>query len=126
MVASLGLAALALRAGLRLRRGRRRADPRRPDAMRRHLRLAKPAALGVALGFLGGPLSMALLRGRSPFGTAHAWIGIVVVLLFGATALLGRRLEKGRPASRDLHAALGLAAVLLGAAAAVMGFVLLP
>jgi hypothetical protein len=123
---ALALAALALRAGLRLRGARRRGARRPPGEYRRHLRLAKPAVLALALGYLGGPASMWWLRGREPFGTAHALAGSVALALFVAAAVLGRRLERGRTRRRDLHGALALLACAAAAAAAVTGLVLLP
>lgn len=126
MLASLGLAALALRSGLALRAARRRGMRRRPEALRRHLALAKPAIAAVAIGFAAGPLSMALLRGRDPFATAHGWIGTIALALFLAAAWLGRRLERGRGRPLDAHAALATLAVLAAGVAALTGFVLLP
>jgi hypothetical protein len=126
MLASIALAALALRSGLALRSARRRGVRRRPEELRRHLALAKPAIAFVAIGFLGGPLSMAFLRGREPFATAHGWIGMTALALFVAAFVLGRRLEQGRGRPLDAHAALATLAVLAAAAAALTGFVLLP
>src|SRR5690606_36675767 len=51
MLASLGLAALALPSGLALRAARRRGMRPRPEALRRHLALAKPAIAAVAIRF---------------------------------------------------------------------------
>jgi hypothetical protein len=126
MALSLLLAAIALRAGLALRRARRGLSNRDPGQRARHLRVSKPAVLLLLAGFGGGPLSMALLRGERPFGTAHAWIGLTTAALFLATALLGRRLERGRSRAFDAHALAGVLALLLAALAAVAGFVLLP
>jgi hypothetical protein len=126
MLASLGLAALALRSGLRLRRARRGRAPRGPELRRRHLRLAKPAAVLVLVGFVGGPISQVWLRGGEPLSTLHGAIGLLVAALFAAAAVLGHRIEEGRSRAFDVHAACGAAAVLLGALAAVAGFVLLP
>jgi hypothetical protein len=126
MIAAIGLATLALRSGLALRGARRRGERRRAPELRRHLALAKPALLLVVLGFAGGPLSMAWLRGREPFGTAHAWIGSTALVLFVAAGILGRRLERGRGRPLDAHALLATLAVLAAAAAALTGFVLLP
>ena len=126
MVVSIAVAALALRAGLALRRARR-ANLRRPPAMRRsHLRLAKPAVALVLIGFVGGPLSAVYLRDWSPFGTFHAFVGLAVAALFASAAALGHRLEEGRSRALDAHALLGGAAVLAAAIAAVAGFILLP
>lgn len=126
MVASLAGVALALRAGMALRRARRTGERRAPDLRRRHLRVAKPAVAAVALGFAGGPLSMLWLRDRAPFETAHAWLGAAALALFAAAAVLGRRIERGRSRALDAHALLGVLGALLAGAAAVAGFVLLP
>ncbi len=126
MVGSILLAVAALRAGLALRRSRRGLARRDPAQRRRHLRLSKPAVWLILVGFAGGPLSMALFRGREPFGTVHAWLGVAAAGCFAATAVLGWRLEHGRGRAHDGHALLGALAVLAAAVAAVAGFVLLP
>jgi hypothetical protein len=126
MLGALLLVALALRAGLALRRVRRLSLPRAPGLRRRHVRLAKLALAGVTLGFAAGPLSMLWLRERAPFETAHAWLGSATLALFAATFALGRRLERGRGRPLDAHALAGVLAALLAGATAVAGFVLLP
>lgn len=126
MLASLVLAFAALRTGLALRRARRGRTRRDPAQRARHLRLAKPAIWLVLAGFAGGPLSMALLRAEPPFGTLHAFAGLVAAALFAGTAIAGWRLERGRGRPRDAHALLGVLALLAAAAAAIAGFVLLP
>ena len=94
MVASLGVVALALRAGLRLRRARFGRGPRAPDLLRDHLRFAKPAIALVFAGFLSGPISAVWLRDWTPFATFHAWLGFIAAALFLAVAVLGWRLER--------------------------------
>jgi hypothetical protein len=126
MVASLGVVALALRAGLRLRRARFGREPRTPDLLRAHLRFAKPAIALVFVGFLSGPISAAWLRDWTPFATFHAWLGFLAAALFLAVALLGWRLERRRGRPVDAHAALAGFAVLAAAVAVVAGLVLLP
>ena len=126
MGVAIALCALALRAGLVLRGSRLGRCRRTPAERRRHLRLAKPAVALVCVGFVGGPLSAVWLRGWAPFGSFHAWLGLLAVGLFAAAALLGHRLETGRSRSFDLHALLGGLGVLAAAVAAVAGFVLLP
>ena len=126
MVASLGVVALALRAGLRLRRARFGREPRTPDLRRAHLRFAKPAIALIGVGFLSGPISAAWLRDWTPFATFHAWLGILVAALFLAVAYLGWRLEQRRDRSVDAHAILAGLAVLAAAVAVVAGLVLLP
>jgi hypothetical protein len=126
MLASLALAAATLRAGLRLRAGRRRGAPGLAEARRRHLRLAKRCLPMLLAGFIAGPASAVWLRGWDAFATLHSWIAIVALLLFAATGWLGRRLERGALRWRDIHARLAIAALLAGAAALGTGFVLLP
>jgi hypothetical protein len=126
MVASLGFVALALKAGLRLRRARFGREPVTPDLLRTHLRVAKPAVVLICVGFLAGPISVFWLRGWEPFTTFHAWLGTLAAALFVAVAVLGRRLEQriGRPV--NAHAILASLAVLVAAVAVVAGLVLLP
>jgi hypothetical protein len=126
MVASLGVVALALRAGLRLRRARFGREPRTPDLLRAHLRFAKPAIALVCVGFLAGPISAVWLRNWTPFATFHAWLGSLAAALFLAVAVLGWRLEQRRGRPVDAHAILASLAVLVAAIAVVAGLVLLP
>jgi len=126
MAISIGFAARALRSGLAMRRARHRRCTRHPGDVRRHLARAKPAVLLVLVGFAGGPISMAWLRGRAPFESAHGRIGLVAAALFAATALLGRRLERGRGRPLEAHAVLALCALLAAGLAAATGIVLLP
>jgi Protein of unknown function (DUF4079) len=126
MLASLALATATLRAGLRLRAARLRGARGLAAARRRHLRLAKLSVPMLFAGFLAGPASAVWLRGWDPFATLHSWIAIVAVLLFAATAWLGRQLEHGDVGRREIHGRLAIAALLAGAAALGTGFVLLP
>ncbi len=126
MAFSLALAVLTLRAGLALRRARRGRAARDPRLRVRHLRLAKPAVACVLVGFVGGLVSAVLLRGWTVFGSFHGGLGLAVVMLFAATAVLGRRIELGRARAFEAHAWLAALAVLGAALAAVAGFVLLP
>jgi hypothetical protein len=126
MLAALALVLAALRQGLRLRRARtaRRTPP--AGARAAHLRLAKPAVACIALGLLAGPASAVWLRGWDPLGTFHGAVGVIAAGLFAATAVHGRRLERGRGAARGAHAAFAALAVLAAGMAAIAGFVLLP
>jgi len=126
MVASLAAVALALRAGLRLRRARFGRERRTPDLLRAHIAVAKPAIAVICVGFLAGPISAVWLRDWTPFATFHAWIGLLAVGLFLAVAVLGWRLERHRGRPVDAHAALAGLAVLAAAVAVVAGMVLLP
>lgn len=126
MTASLALALLTLRAGLRLRRARRLGLRRRAADLQRHLRLAKPAVAMILVGSAGGPISAVWLRGWDAFRTAHSWIALTALCLFVATAVLGRRLEQGRGRPVEAHARLALLATFAAAGAFIAGFVLLP
>ena len=134
MLAALALTGLALRAGLRLRAarlGRARKGSPRGALLRAHLRLARPAVVIALLGFVGGPASAAWLRGWTPFGSFHAWLGVLVALLFATAGFLGHRLATGRVtgdrgAFATRHGLTGTLALLAGAVAAAAGMVLLP
>jgi len=126
MLVSITLAVLTLRAGLALRRARRRREPRDPKLRRRHLRLAKPAVALVLAGFVGGPISAVVLRDWQAFASFHGKLGLAVAALFLAAAVLGRRIERGRASAFEAHAWLGALAVLGAALTAIAGFVLLP
>ena len=99
---------------------------RKEGLLRAHLRLAKPAVVMIGVGFLAGPLSALWLRDWTPFGSFHAWLGGLAVILFATTAILGRRLEHGRGRPVEAHAILAGLAVMAAAVTAVAGFILLP
>ena len=120
------LCAVALRAGLALRRTRVKRTRRTADLLRAHLRVAKPAVVLVAIGFAAGPISAFWLRDWRPISTFHSWLGIVAFGLFVSAGLLGRRLERGRGGPVEAHAISGGLALLFAAVAAVAGFILLP
>jgi len=127
MLASLTLAFLALRSGLRMRSARRRSGARRdPKERTRHLRLAKTALAMLLLGFSAGLASAVWLRGWEIFHTAHAFVSSTALLGFLTTGVLGRRLERGHQSVRELHGLLALLSTLLAVAAFGTGFVLLP
>ncbi|MDH3684601.1 MAG: DUF4079 family protein [Myxococcales bacterium] len=126
MLASLGLAGVAWRAGMHLRAVRRRRTRPRPGDRARHLRVAKPAVALIGIGFVAGPVSMVFLRGSAAFTTAHAAVAAVALMSFVATAVLGRRLERGTQSAREAHAIVGTLALLAAIAALGTGFVLLP
>jgi hypothetical protein len=129
MLLALALAAVALRAGLKMRRRRTRGEPPRRGLLASHLRVARPAVLLLLVGFLGGPVSAAWLRDWAPFGTLHAWLGVLAAGLFAAAGWMGWRMQHGqlsRSRGANVHGALGTLAMLAGAAAAAAGMVLLP
>ncbi|MBW2232696.1 MAG: hypothetical protein JRG92_16480 [Deltaproteobacteria bacterium] len=123
---SLALVALALRAGLEMRRRRHAGERRGRELVARHLRLAKPAVYMIAAGFLGGPLSAWWLRGWTPGRTFHAGLGVVAAALFLSAGVMGHRILRGKSRAVDAHGWLGLLGMLVAAVAAVAGFVLLP
>jgi hypothetical protein len=126
MVVGITLAFVAMRAGLKLRRARTQGGRRTRTMRDAHLRLAKPAVIVVAVGFLGGIVSAYFLRGWTPFENFHGWLGLAVAGLFVAAAVVGHRIEEGKSRAFDAHALLGGLALLSAAVAAVAGFVLLP
>ena len=126
MVVSILVSMLALRSGLVMRSARRRRVRPPEGARARHLRLAKLAVAMVAVGFFAGLASTMWLRGWGVFTTAHGLVSSGALLLFLATARVGRQLETGEARRPDLHAGLALAAVGAAVAAFFTGFVLLP
>ena len=126
MVISILTACLALRAGLGLRRRRRRRLRRSAAEIRAHARLGKLAVTLIVIGLVAGPVSASWLRGWNVLETVHAWVALLAAALFGATAVLGRCLERGRGRPVEQHALLALLAILAAAAAFGTGFVLLP
>ncbi len=126
MLASIALSVATLRAGLRLRAARRRGLRRSADHYRGHLRLAKLTIVMLWLGFAAGLASSVFLRGWDALGTAHGFVGSTALALFTATAILGRRLERGTARDPEIHGWSGLLSVLAAAAAFGTGLVLLP
>ena len=126
MIASLALTLVTLRAGLVLRRARRRGQRRSGEAYRRHLRLAKPALALLALGFAGGIASSVGLRGWQALDSGHGLVACAALAALLGTGALGWRLEHGRSRAVEWHARLAALAVLLAAAALGTGLVLLP
>jgi hypothetical protein len=126
MLAALGLVLATLRAGLALRRARRRGQKRTADAYRRHLRLAKPALVLLGLGFGAGIASSVLLRGWTALDSGHGRVACAALVALLATGAIGWRLEHGKSRSVEWHARLAALSVLLAAAAIGTGLVLLP
>ncbi len=126
MLASLTLALLALRAGLRMRAARKRGARRDGRTLARHLRLAKLALALLPIGFAAGIASAVWLRGWDALTSAHGWVSSTALALFYAAGFVGSRLERRASEARDAHALLGVLAALCAAAAFGTGFVLLP
>ena len=85
MISTLAMAVVTARLGLEIRR--RRLNDRRVggDLRARHLRFGKRTLVMVGIGFLAGPVSMALLRDQNPFESFHGILGIIVLGLFAWT-----------------------------------------
>ena len=126
MGSALGMAIVTARLGLEIRR--RRMSERRVDGglRARHLRFGKRTLVMVGIGFLAGPISMALLRDESPFGSFHGILGIIVLGLFAWTGWSGRALAKGNRDARDIHRIAAASSVAAAMLSAVAGFILLP
>lgn len=126
MVTSLVMALATARLGLEIRSRRSTGRAVGGELRARHLRFGKRTLALVGIGFLGGPLSMVLLREREAFDSFHGILGLIVLGLFAWTGWSGRALAAGNRDARDLHriaAGSSIAAALLSAVA---GFILLP
>lgn len=126
MLLAIGLAFLALRKGLAMRRARHRGERGRGALLAAHVKLAQPAVLLVVAGALLGPVSAVWLRGWAPLRSFHGIVALLAAALFVAAGVVGRRLRTGRSRSVDVHGWLGVVAFLVAALASVAGFVLLP
>jgi hypothetical protein len=126
MIASLVLAVMTARLGIEIRRRRLKGHAAGRALRDRHLRLGRRTLAFVGVGFLGGPLSMALLRDRTPFESFHGVLGLIVVGLFLWTGWSGRALARGRGDARDIHRIAAASSVAASMLSAVAGFVLLP
>jgi hypothetical protein len=96
------------------------------ELRRRHLRLGKTTLVGVAAGFVIGPLSMLGLRGEAAFDSFHGVLGIVVLGLFVWTGWTGRALARGDREGRDVHRIAAASAIGFSLLSVVAGFRLLP
>jgi len=126
MISTLVMAIVTARLGLEIRR--RRLNGRRigGDLRARHLRFGKRTLFMVGIGFLAGPVSMALLRDRNAFESFHGILGIIVLGLFAWTGWSGRALAGGNRDARDIHRIAAASSVAAAMLSAVAGFVLLP
>ncbi len=126
MVVALGLVFFALRIGLAMRRRRQRGVGKLKGELARHMALARPAVLLVAVGLVSGPASALWLRGWTPLQTLHGWLALAAAGLLLSAGLVGHRLSRGETRAVELHGRLGVLAVLVAGLAAFAGFVLLP
>jgi len=126
MVSTLVMAVWTARLGPEIRRQRRNGRSVGGDLRKRHLRFGKRTLVMVAIGFFAGPLSMALLRDRDPFGSLHGILGIIVLGLFAWTGWSGRALANGDQDARDIHRIAAASSVGAAMLSAVAGFILLP
>lgn len=126
MVSTLAMAIATARLGLEIRRRRMNQRQVGGELRARHLRFGKRTLLMVGLGFLAGPISMALLRDREPFESFHGILGIIVLGLFAWTGWTGRALAAGKQEARDIHRIAAASSVAAAMLSAVAGFILLP
>ena len=126
MISTLVMAIATARLGLEIRRRRSNGRPVGADLRARHLRFGKRTLVMVGIGFLAGPISMALLRDRNAFESFHAILGIIVLGLFAWTGWSGRALAGGNRDARDIHRIAAASSVAAAMLSAVAGFILLP
>jgi hypothetical protein len=126
MVTSLTMALATARLGLEIRRRRVNGRPIGGALRGRHLRFGRRTLAMIGIGFLMGPLSMALLRDRDPLESFHGVLGVIVVGLFAWTGWSGRALANGNREARDIHRFAAASSVAAAMLSAVAGFILLP
>jgi hypothetical protein len=126
MVVALASAVATARLGLAIRRLRLNGQRVGRELRDRHLAFGRRTLWMIAVGFAAGPLSMALLRDRSPFESFHAILGIIVLGLFAWTGWSGRALARGRREARDIHRIAAASSIAASMLSAIAGFVLLP
>jgi hypothetical protein len=126
MTTSLVMALATARLGLQIRRNRIAGRSNGRALRDRHLWFGKRTLAMIAIGFVAGPFSMALLRDRDPFESFHAILGIIVLGLFAWTGWSGRGLAAGKQDSRDIHRIAAASSIAAGLLSAVAGFILLP
>ena len=122
---------MGLSMGLRLRRERRSPwDPAlRASLLRWHLRITSLFLGMLTTGYVMGLLTMAFVRHKDVYRSAHAYFGTITLALFWLGAWYGARLARGGPLTpRDYsnHAFCVLLGAVLSLAVTVMGYTLLP
>lgn len=122
---ALGTVALAVRTA-RLGFQGRRPGASRAAIRARHRRLAGWTLLLVLANWIGGLLSVRLLRPELDVAASgHFTLGSVIAMLFIATAILSRWVPHNRIAAA-VHPVLGATAVLLSGVQVFLGLQLLP
>jgi hypothetical protein len=124
---ALGLVATALAAhGASLALRGRRLGPRGAPLLARH-RALMPWVYGlVCVNFGAGALSCWLWRDEEDLATSgHFTVGIVLVVLFSAGALLSRYLDRD-PRARMIHPWIGAAALLAAGVQIFLGLQIVP
>jgi hypothetical protein len=130
-IAALILMGIGLSIGLVLRRERELPwDPAvRAALVRRHLAVTATFLGMLTAGHVMGLVTMAYVRHRPLFRSAHAYFGTIALGLFWLGAAYGVKLARGGPLTpRDYsnHAFCVILGALLALAVAVMGYGLLP
>ncbi|MDG2051745.1 MAG: hypothetical protein P8M78_16450 [Myxococcota bacterium] len=126
MTGALVLVGVAFKRGLALRKRRLAGLPRERAQRLAHRSVARWGAGLVILGSISGPVSAIYLRGWSPLGTFHGWLGLMAAILFAVTGWWGWQLDQGASRSVSAHGWSALLAVAMAALAAAAGMVLLP
>ena len=130
-VAALLLMGIGLSIGLRLHRERNLPwDPAvRAALVKRHLAVTATFLGMLTAGHVMGLITMAYVRHKPLFRSAHAYFGTIALALFWLGAVYGAKLARGGSlTARDYsnHAFCVLLGALLALAVAVMGYTLLP
>jgi hypothetical protein len=130
-IVTLLLMVAGLSLGLRLRRERTLPwDPAvRAALVRRHVRVTATCLGMMTAGHLMGLFTMAFVRHKNVFRSAHAYFGTIALALFWLGAWYGARLARGGSlTAKDYsnHAFCVLLGAILSLAVAVMGYTLLP
>lgn len=109
-----------------MRDGRLKKRATAADAAVRHVGLARPVVISLAVACALGVTSAVVVRGFAPLASLHGWLGLVATLGFGGTLFIGSSLVKGRTQRRGLHLACSLLGLGTGLVCAITGIELLP
>jgi hypothetical protein len=129
-IGSIAVAVWTLSLGLRMRALRRTGQgaAMRTTLLRRHVRAGLAFVGALTAGYAAGPLTLALVRDKPVFRSAHSFFATITLLLIVSGGALGWRLWRGTgsPTTRDLHAYCMGVGLFLATVAAVLGLGLLP